>query len=40
MEAEKIAEFISHTQADPILAKQILQSNVIIIFFMSNLVKN
>lgn len=26
MEGEKLAEFISHTQADPVLARQILQS--------------
>ena len=26
MEGEKLAEFISHTQADPVLAKHVLQS--------------
>lgn len=26
MEGDKLTEFISHTQADPVLARQILQS--------------
>lgn len=29
MEAEKVTEFISYTQADPVLARQILQSKIL-----------